>query len=136
MRDVNKVILVGRLGADPVQRSTRAGTCVAHFPLATGRRVRKEGDAEGEYTGEETQWHDVVAWGREGENCAQFLRKGNLAYVEGSIRSHRYEGKDGVERTSFEIHADSVSFLPGRARSEAVREVPADSLPETLAASG
>ena len=136
MRDVNKVILVGRLGADPVQRSTRSGTCVAHFPLATGRRVRKEGDAEGEYTGEETQWHDVVAWGREGENCAQFLKKGNLAFVEGSIRSHRYEGKDGVERTSFEIHADSVSFLPGRARPEGARDAQAEVPAEALAASG
>ena len=113
MKDVNKVILIGRLGADPIQRETKNGRAVVRFSLATTRRVRDEGDAEGQYSGEETQWHSIVAWGKQGENCAQYLKKGHGAYIEGSIRSHKYEGKDGMQRMSFEVHAEQVNFLGG-----------------------
>jgi single-strand DNA-binding protein len=64
MRDVNKVILVGRLGADPIQRQTKSGTPVTSFSLATSRWVKKEGDEVGV---EETQWHRIVAWGKQAE---------------------------------------------------------------------
>ena len=113
MRDVNKVILIGRLGADPVQRHTKAGTSVVHFSLATSRRFLKE---EGSSTqdpvyGEETQWHQVVVWGKQGENCAQYLKKGRAIYLEGSIRGRTYEDKNKVTKYSVEIVADSISFL-------------------------
>jgi single-strand DNA-binding protein len=106
------VILVGRLGADPVQRETKTGNTVVHFPLATSRRIKGESD-EAETSVEETQWHRIVAWGKQGETCAQFLKKGEPVFVEGTLRSHKYEGKDGQSRMSFEVHAESVSFLRG-----------------------
>jgi single-strand DNA-binding protein len=122
MKDINKVILVGRLGKDPVQRETKTGLAVTHFPLATSRRIRPDGQAEGEEGAEaearakeETQWHRVVVWGKQGEACSQFLRKGEPVYVEGTLRSHKYDGKDGQSRVSFEVHADEVSFLKGSA---------------------
>lgn len=125
MRDVNKVILIGRLGADPVQRQTHGGVAVVHFPLATSRRVKQEGEEAA--TTEETQWHRVVAWGRQGETCARYLKKGNSVYVEGSVRTRKFEGKEGGERFAFEIHADNVSFLgrSGRVKLEEAGEEPA-----------
>ena len=114
MKDVNKVILVGRLGADPVLRSTQNGGSFSHFPVATSRKWKVADETEGEKLNEETQWHNIVAWGRQGENCAQFLKKGQRVYVEGMIRSRKYEDKEGQPKTSFEVHADSVSFLDGK----------------------
>lgn len=113
MKDVNKIILIGRLGADPVLRETKTGAVVVHFPVATSRRVKSTEPNEDETKVEETQWHRIVAWGRQGETCAQYLRKGQKVYVEGSILSRKYEGKDGNERMSFEVIADTVSFLGG-----------------------
>ena len=113
MKDVNKIILVGRLGADPVERETKSGISVVHFPLATSRKVRDDEDEEGERTGEETQWHRVVAWGKQGSACAQYLKKGQPVYIEGMVRSRKFEAKDGTQRFSFEVHADKVSFLGG-----------------------
>lgn len=115
MKDVNKVILIGRLGADPIQRETKNGVPVVHFPVATSRRLRDDA-ADGETAEapkEETQWHRIVAWGKQGEICAQYLKKGHPVFVEGSLRSHKYDGKDGNTRLAFEIHAENVSFLGG-----------------------
>jgi single-strand DNA-binding protein len=112
MKDVNKIILIGRLGADPVQRETKSGVPVVHFPIATSRRVREEGEAEG--FNEETEWHRVVAWGKQAETCAQYLKKGEAVFIEGMMRSRKYDGKDGHSRIAFEVHADNVSFLGGR----------------------
>lgn len=112
MKDLNRVILIGRLGADPVQRETRGGIQVTHFSVATSRRKRAEssgGDAEAH--AEETVWHQVVVWSRQAEHCAQYLRKGSPIYVEGSIRTRRYQDKEGTQRTAFEIHANNVGFL-------------------------
>lgn len=116
MKDVNKIILIGRLGADPVLRETKTGGVVVHFPVATSRRVKSTEPTENEEVKpmtEETQWHRIVAWGRQGETCAQYLKKGQKVYVEGSILSRKYEAKDGVERMSFEVIAETVSFLGG-----------------------
>jgi len=116
MKDVNKVILVGRLGADPIQRQTKSGTPVIHFSVATTRRIFREDTEQAPDSAplEETQWHKIVVWGKQGEACAQYLKKGNPVYVEGSIRSHAYTGKDGTSKTSFEIQAENVSFLGGQ----------------------
>ncbi len=128
MKDINKVILVGRLGGDPVQKETRSGIPVVSFSLATSRRVKgqeagspvEDGQGMGERSAEssqefqeETQWHRVISWGRQGEACAQYLKKGQPVYVEGFFRSRNYSGKDGTARTSFEVHAEKVSFLGG-----------------------
>src|SRR5262245_28552322 len=114
MRDLNKVFLIGRLGKDPLRRETKNGTSVTHFPLATSRWIRSLPDAEGNTeVREETQWHKVVVWGKQGDACVQYLKKGNPIHVEGSVRSHKYKASDGGDRYAFEIIADSVSFLAG-----------------------
>jgi single-strand DNA-binding protein len=130
MKDVNKVILVGRVGVDPVQRATKNGTSVVNFPLATSRWVKDaaaEG-VEGEATskGDETQWHRIVVWGKQGEVCAQHLKKGEPVYVEGSLRSRQYTLQDGSKRMAFEVHAENVSFLKvRRAEPTGTMEAPA-----------
>lgn len=116
MKDVNKVILVGRLGADPVQRETKNGMSVVHFPVATSFRVKPKEGVDGEIPearSEETQWHRIVAWGKQGEVCAQYLKKGQSVFIEGVLKTRKFEGKDGNERLSVEVHADNVSFLGG-----------------------
>jgi single-strand DNA-binding protein len=129
MKDVNKVILVGRLGADPVSRETKSGLAVASFTVATSRKGKEEGEIQ-------TQWHKVVAWGKQAEACSAYLKKGHSVFVEGTMRTHKYEGKDGNSRTAFEVHVDDISFLTrgGGRRQEAVAE---DSeVEEPMAASG
>ena len=125
MKDLNKIILIGRLGTDPVQRETKNGIAVTHFSLATSRRVERasvveevpEGEAAAEgapekgHRVEETVWHNVVVWGKQAEICSQFLKKGRTVYVEGSIRKRPFIGKDGASRTAFEVHAENVGFL-------------------------
>lgn len=142
MRDVNKVILIGRLGADPVLKTLPSGMVVVNFPLATSRRVKSvnaehlsggTGEMESETKGEsqsehqsETQWHRITVWGRLAEACAQYLKKGDPAYLEGGIRSRSYDGADGSTRFSFEIHADTVNFLSPstqRLREQSVEDV-------------
>jgi single-strand DNA-binding protein len=119
MRDVNKVLLIGRLGADPVSRETPSGVALTRFSVATSMRKRGEsrtGELEGSIDREEekesTVWHRVVAWGKEGEVCARYLKKGAPVFVEGRIRQNRYMTKEGQTRTDLEVHADRVSFLP------------------------
>ncbi len=116
MKDINKMILVGRLGTDPIQRQTKSGMSVAHFSVATSRRIPRDSDpAKSEPTFiEETQWHRVVAWARLGEACAQYLKKGSTVYVEGFIKSHLYEDQTGKTRTSVEVYAENISFLDSR----------------------
>ncbi|OFZ55878.1 MAG: hypothetical protein A2428_06470 [Bdellovibrionales bacterium RIFOXYC1_FULL_54_43] len=118
MQDVNKIILVGRLGANPILRETKAGTSVVHFPLATSRRLRDDGEERDEPSHSEvTQWHRVVVWGKLGEFCSQYLKKGHPVYVEGSFRSHKYDTKEGESRVAFEVHAEKVSFLGSALRA-------------------
>ena len=174
MRDINKVILLGRLGADPIRRVTKVGTAVVHFSVATKRRYLREGagssaefttpplnapnaesivdlslapagEAESNDSGvaaalssapyesfgsrnavsasspdpvkvEETQWHRIVSWGKLGDNCAQYLKKGNSVYVEEALRTHSYNDKAGAQKWSTEIVAETISFLDGAQR--------------------
>ena len=116
MKDMNKVLLIGRLGTDPLKRTTAKGTSVVHFPMATSKRIRRaetspDLEADTAPIQESTQWHQVVVWGKMGENCHKYLHKGSPVFVEGEIRSHQYESKEGQERTSFEVVASDVGFL-------------------------
>lgn len=121
MKDVNRVTLLGRLGADPIRRETHAGRAVVQFPVATSRRYRvNDGAADAESSDEapkttewqeETQWHRVVVWGKQAEACAQYLKKGQPIYIEGSLRSRKFEDQEGIERYSFEVHAETFSFI-------------------------
>ena len=111
---VNKVILVGNLGKDPEVRFTGGGKAVAKFPIATSEQWN---DAEGGRQ-ERTEWHNIVVWGKQGETCGQYLSKGRQVYVEGSIRTHSYDDKDGNKRYMTEIIAQRVRFLGGGERGE------------------
>lgn len=105
---INKVILVGRLGKDPEVRSTPNGTSVAKFTLATDERYT---DKSGEKQ-ERTEWHDVEAWDRLGEICGQYLRKGKLVYIEGSIRTDEWTDKEsGQKRSKKKIVARDMKML-------------------------
>ena len=105
---INKVILVGRLGKDPEIRSTPGGQTVAKFTLATDERFT---DKSGEKQ-ERTEWHNIVAWARLAEICGQYLRKGSLVYIEGSIRTDSWEDKEsGQKRYRTEIIAREMKML-------------------------
>ena len=129
MSDVNKMILVGRLGKDPEARVTPTGKHVVHFPLATTRKFReRNGDAPTDQEvplREETQWHKVIVWQNLADNCAQYLKKGATVYVEGMLRERNFDGTDGIKRRVYEVHADTVNFLgsnPRRSAEETVME--------------
>ena len=108
---VNRVILVGRLGKDPEVRSTPNGTSVTKFSLATDEKFT---DRSGEKQ-ERTEWHNIVAWGKLGEICGQYLKKGKLVYIEGSIRTDSWDDKEsGQKRERKEIVARDMQMLGGR----------------------
>ncbi|MGQ9483817.1 MAG: single-stranded DNA-binding protein [Desulfosoma sp.] len=106
-RTLNKVMLIGRLGADPDVRYTQSGLPVVRFNLATNERVPAgEGNWE-----ERTEWHRVVVFGKTAENCANYLSKGRLVYVEGRLRTNQWEDAQGTRRYTTEIVASDVGFL-------------------------
>jgi len=124
MASVNKVILIGNLGRDPELRYTQGGQAVANFTLATNERFStKDGDKQ-----ERTEWHRIVAWGRTGELCAQYLSKGRSVYLEGRLQTREWEDKEGQKRKTTEIVATTVQFLGGR--GEAGSGGPASSVAE------
>lgn len=106
--DVNRVIVMGRVGAAPKALKTKGGASLARFDLATSRRFRKEGE---EAFQEETVWHRIVVWGRQGETCQEYVTKGQRVFVEGELRTRTYESQEGGSRTVVEIHAHQVNFL-------------------------
>lgn len=108
---VNKVILIGNLGADPELRYTGSGTPVADLRLATSRKwTDKSGTQQ-----EDTQWHRIVVWGKQGETCKEYLAKGRQVYVEGRLQTRQWEDRDGNKRWTTEVVAENVRFLGGRA---------------------
>ncbi|HXG58284.1 MAG TPA: single-stranded DNA-binding protein [Thermoanaerobaculia bacterium] len=112
---INKVILVGRLGKDPEVRSTPQGTTVVKFSLATDEKFT---DRNGERQ-ERTEWHNIVAWGKLGEICGQYLRKGKLVYIEGSLRTDSWDDKEtGQKRSRTEIVAREMKMLDRRSGDE------------------
>lgn len=109
---VNKVILIGNLGADPELRYTSGGTPVADLRLATSRKwTDKSGQQQ-----EDTQWHRVVVWGKQGETCKEYLSKGRQVYVEGRLQTRQWEDRDGNKRWTTEVVAENVRFLGGGGR--------------------
>jgi single-strand DNA-binding protein len=108
---INKVILIGRLGKDPEIRSTPQGTTVAKFSLATDERFT---DRNGEKQ-ERTEWHNIVAWSKLAEICGQYLKKGKLVYIEGSIRTDSWDDKEsGQKKYRTEIIAQTMQMLDRR----------------------
>ena len=115
---VNKVILVGNLGADPESRSTQSGSVVANLRIATTERAK---DRDGNWT-DHTEWHRVACFGRTAENVAKYCRKGKQVYVEGKIRTRKWQDRDGNDRWSTEVIADQIRFLGGRSESSGGHE--------------
>ena len=110
MASINKVILIGNLGADPELRYTSGGTPVADLRLATSRKFKgRDGGMQ-----EDTQWHRVVVWSKQAENCKEYLSKGSQVYIEGRLQTRQWEDRDGNKRYTTEVVAETVQFLGGR----------------------
>ena len=106
---VNKVILIGRLGADPEIRYTPSGAEVATFRMATSESwTNKSGEKE-----ERTEWHRIVAWRGLAKICGEYLSKGKLVYIEGRLRTRSWEDRDGNKRSTTEIEATEMKMLGG-----------------------
>jgi single-strand DNA-binding protein len=109
-RGINKVILVGNLGADPETRAMPSGTTVANLRIATSESWRDKQSGEQQ---ERTEWHRVALFGRLGEIAAEYLKKGSQVYIEGSLRTRKWQDKQGNERYSTEIVANDMQMLGG-----------------------
>ena len=109
-RSLNKVLLIGNLGKDPEVRYTSSGKAVATFTLATSQQWKDQGGTDQE----RTEWHRIVAWGRLGEVCGEYLSKGRQVYIEGRIQSREWEDQEGNKRTTVEIVANDMIMLGGR----------------------
>jgi single-strand DNA-binding protein len=104
---LNKVMLIGRLGADPETRTAQSGTMVANLNLATSERQK---DRDGNW-GERTEWHRVICFGRTAENVGRYLTKGRQVYVEGRIQTRKWTDRDGNDKWTTEIIAHTIRFL-------------------------
>ena len=110
-RGVNKVIIVGNLGADPETRAMPSGTTVANLRIATTENWKDRQSGENQ---ERTEWHRVALFGRLAEVAAEYLKKGSQVYIEGSLRTRKWQDKQGNERYSTEIVANDMQMLGGR----------------------
>ncbi len=128
MTSFNKVILLGNLTRDPEVRYTPNGSAVASFALAVNRKYK-----QGDETKEEVSYIDVVVFGKQAENCGQYLNKGDGALIEGRLQQRRWETEDGQKRNKIEVVAQSVNFMPkrssggqGHSHAEPAPEAPVD----------
>lgn len=107
---INKVILIGNLGADPEVRYSQSGTAVANFTIATTEsRKKQDGTRE-----ELTEWHRIVAFGRTAEICGEYLHKGSRVYIEGRLQTRKWQDKSGQDRYTTEIIANDMQMLGGK----------------------
>jgi len=112
---LNKVMLIGRLGKDPELRYTASGISMVTLRMATDESyVDKEGNKV-----ERTEWHSVVVFQRQAENCANYLGKGSLIYVEGSLQTRKWQDQQGQDRYTTEVKAQRIQFLDRRGGAEA-----------------
>jgi len=109
MGSVNKIILLGNLGADPEVRHTPGGQAVCNLRVATNERWK---DRDGQLQ-DRTEWHSVTVWGQQGEACGAHLSKGRQVYVEGRLQTREYADRDGNACRAVEIVANSVVFIGG-----------------------
>lgn len=112
---LNKVILIGRLGREPELRFMPTGEAVCNFSVATSEKYTdKNGQRQ-----EATEWHNVTMYRKLAEIAGKYLTKGSQVYLEGKIQSRKYQGKDGVERTAYDIIANELKMLGGNAQTPA-----------------
>ena len=114
MAGVNKIILLGNLGKDPELRTTKSGTSVCNFSLAVSEKQKSK---TGEYV-DVTEWVRVVVFGKQADNAAKYLSKGRQVYLEGRLQTSKYTDREGVERYSTEVIANTVNFLGGSKPAE------------------
>ena len=118
---LNKVVLIGRLGRDPEVRYMPNGEAVCNFSIATSESWKdKNGQRQ-----EATEWHNVTMYRKLAEIAGQYLKKGSQVYLEGKIQSRKYQGKDGIECTAYEIIANEMKMLGGNAQTPAQKPQPA-----------
>ncbi|MBI2950992.1 single-stranded DNA-binding protein [bacterium] len=135
-RGINKVILIGNLGADPELKYTPSGSAVSNFTLATNESWV---DGKGERQ-EKTEWHRIVVWGKLAEICNEYLKKGSKVYIEGRLQTRSWDGQDGNKRYTTEIVARDMQMLDsrdgGRGGEEWSGSEPAPAAPEAAGARG
>jgi len=110
-RGINKVVLIGHVGADPETRAMPSGMTVANMRLATTESWKDKQSGEQQ---ERTEWHNVALFGRLGEIAAEYLRKGSQVYIEGRLRTRKWQDKEGRDRYTTEIVANDMQMLGGR----------------------
>ena len=109
---VNKVILIGRLGKDPAVKYTPSGRAVANFSIATNEAWTKEGEKH-----EQTDWHNIVLWGKTAEIAGQYLVKGSRVFIDGKLRTRQYD-KDGQTHYMTEVIGDRLEFLDSKPQGQ------------------
>jgi single-strand DNA-binding protein len=124
---INKAILVGNLGRDPEVRYTTSGMAVANFSIATSERWKDKNSGEMQ---ERTEWHRIVAWGRLGEICGEYLSKGRQVYIEGRIQTRDWEDRDGNKRYTTEIVASEMKMLGSKEGNSGYKAPGSSELPE------
>ena len=117
MPALNRVQLIGRLGRDPESKFTPTGKKVTHFSLAVSQRWKTNGESK-----EYTEWVNIEAWGRLGEVCQEYLRKGSLVYLDGRLKTEKYEDKGGETRYFTKVVAQFLQFLSGNRAGDSVIE--------------
>ncbi len=118
---VNKVVLVGHLGADPESRFTPSGVAVTTFNMATNESWKNK---DGEYE-DRTEWHRIVLFGKAAETASEYMKKGQLTYVEGRIRTRSWEDKDGMTRYTTEVLGDRFTMLGRKGENKSAAPVDA-----------
>lgn len=126
MRGINKVILVGALGNDPETRFTTSGAAICSFSVATNEEWKDKQSGEKQ---SRTEWHRIKVFGKLAEICGEYLKKGRQVYIEGTLRTSKYTGKDGVERYSTDIVARDMQMLGGPGSGEGGGPAPRPSAP-------
>jgi len=133
-RGINKVILVGHLGADPETRYMPSGSAVTNLRVATSESWKDKTSGEQQ---ERTEWHRVAMFGRLAEIAAEYLRKGSQVYIEGSLRTRKWQDKDsGSDRYSTEVIANEMQMLGGRSDASAPARSASSAAPAAMADSG
>ena len=123
-RGINKVIIVGNLGADPETRYMPSGSAVTNLSVATSEQWKDKQTGEQK---ERTEWHKVAMFNRLAEIAAEYLRKGSQVYIEGKLRTRKWQDRDGNDRWTTEIVADEMQMLGGRGGGGGTAPMPSDS---------
>ena len=122
---MNKVLLRGNLGKNPELRYTGEGTAVCNFTVATNERYTDKQGVKQELT----EWHRIVVWGKNAENCVKFLSAGRSVLIEGKLKTRKWTDREGQDRYTTEINARDVEFLAGGRKDETEQSVSTNEVP-------